>query len=163
MAQRWKIKTKKSFRENAYITLPAMYDRMMSYAEKVIDHPNLKEELHRMRIAGKPLRYAMEIYETIFGETFRKKLEEVKHVLELMGDIHDCDVNIPVLRDYLREIVLFNKSVPDRKQTLPTRLLRSMIADMRSERIAKFNELCPVLRSWNERNYREELIASMES
>ena len=71
MKRNYPIKKKLSFRENIQLTLPMMYDDFMSNKDRVINHPRMKTELHKMRIAGKPLRYAMEYAETTFGLEFK--------------------------------------------------------------------------------------------
>jgi CHAD domain-containing protein len=157
----WKIRPKKSFRENAVYALSAMYDHMMSYSSRVIDHPNLKAELHTMRIAGKPLRYTMEIYESSFGDVFRERLTEVKHLLELMGEIHDCDVNIPILEDHLKETVLFNKTVADHRERISTKSLRRLLSTLRTERRQKFYEVSGILKRWKQINYGKRIIDSL--
>ena len=63
----------KSFRDYAYMIIPAMYDRVMEYKNSVVGHPRRKEELHRMRIQTKPLRYALETYQNIFAGRFQKE------------------------------------------------------------------------------------------
>ena len=65
MKKIYRVKAKKSLRENIQKILPGMYDDFMSYKDRVIGHPLLKTELHRMRITGKPMRYAMEYAEII--------------------------------------------------------------------------------------------------
>jgi len=161
MPSPWKIKPKKSFRENAVFAISGMYDHMMSHSFRVIDHPNLKAELHTMRIAGKPLRYTMEIYESSFGDEFRQRLSEVKHLLELMGEIHDRDVNIPILVDHLREMILFNKTVRDHRQRISTKSLRRLLSTMRTERRQKFNEVSGILKQWQQTNYGKRIIDSL--
>lgn len=162
MPSPWKIKPKKSFRENAVLALSGMYDHMMSHSFRVIDHPNLKAELHTMRIAGKPLRYTMEIYESSFGDEFRQRLSEVKHLLELMGEIHDRDVNIPILVDHLREMVVFNKTVRDHRQRISTQSLRRLLSTMRKERRQKFYEVSGILKQWQQTNYGKRIIDSLK-
>jgi hypothetical protein len=95
MSKRWRIKPNKNLRENARMVVPLMMDDFLSHKGRVISHPRLKLDLHRMRLAGKTLRYAMEAFSPGFDVQFSSSLEELKQLLDTMGRIHDCDVNIP--------------------------------------------------------------------
>jgi len=59
--------------------------------------------LHEMRIAVKRLRYAMELCVPCFGKRFRRYLDEVSGLQELLGNIHDSDVLIGYLHTKLSE------------------------------------------------------------
>jgi CHAD domain-containing protein len=63
------------------------------------------EELHAMRIAAKRLRYTMELFAPFHGPELRAAIGQVKRVQELLGDIHDADVLVPALADYLRRLL----------------------------------------------------------
>jgi CHAD domain-containing protein len=62
--------------------------------------------LHRVRIAGKRLRYAMEVFAGCFGPSFRHDLyprvEEVQEVLGLANDSHVACERLEALRGRLR-------------------------------------------------------------
>jgi CHAD domain-containing protein len=50
-----------------------------------------QEQLHQMRIAGKRLRYAMEIFGECFGSEFRKVLyPRVEALQEILGTVNDA-------------------------------------------------------------------------
>jgi CHAD domain-containing protein len=60
------------------------------------------EEQHRMRIAAKKLRYTMEIFAPVYGDDLKEPLKAVKRVQEELGAIHDCDVWIATLPEFMR-------------------------------------------------------------
>jgi CHAD domain-containing protein len=64
-------------------------------------------QLHRVRIAGKRLRYAMEIFAECFAEPFRAKLypavEEMQEILGRANDSHVAGGRLADLRDRLRK------------------------------------------------------------
>jgi CHAD domain-containing protein len=162
MKKLYPVKKKLSLKENLQIILPLMYGDFMRFKQDVVTKPLAKNTLHRMRIKGKPLRYAMEIGEITFGEEFSKCFNEVKDAVELMGDIHDADVMIPDLTSYLKEIRLFNKTIPIFKDRISTKSLRKMIKDLKIERRKKYEELCTILNSWEHSNFRRKLLNSMD-
>jgi CHAD domain-containing protein len=163
MKRIYPAKKKLSFRENVQIILPLIYDDFISYKDRVVNHPRLKYELHRMRITGKPLRYAMEYSLPAFGEDFKKCLSEVKYIIELMGEIHDADVLKPELYLHLKEIRRYNSSLINRRERLSTNGIIKLIAETREKRRVMFEELCGIINKWSKENFRLRLIASMNA
>ena len=155
------VGTRKSFRDYAFMIIPPMYDSVMEFRPRVLDHPERIEELHRMRIQTKPLRYALETYQDIFSDDFKRNLKEVKSFVERMGTIHDIDVLLPILKDFEEEIKIYNSSLENRTQRIPTTALRELIKKMNSNRDKNFKELCDILRRWERENFKEKLIESM--
>jgi hypothetical protein len=88
-------------RPNARRILRVRIDEVYSYDGLVADPGNVTE-LHDMRIACKRLRYLLEIFGIAFDADLEPFLEEVKGLQDLLGDIHDCDVQIPMLEAHLR-------------------------------------------------------------
>jgi CHAD domain-containing protein len=62
--------------------------------------------LHQVRIAGKRLRYAMEVFADCFGPVFREaiypRVEELQEILGRANDSHVASVRLTALRDQLR-------------------------------------------------------------
>jgi CHAD domain-containing protein len=162
MGHRWKIEPAASFSSNAVLIIPSIYDRFMSHSETVMRHPRAVAELHLMRIEGKPLRYLMEVFQDRCGEPFKQCYAAIKDTIELMGDIHDCDVLIPVLRNYLQEIRIFNAGMTERKERISTAGIRELIRRQRTHRSRLFEKFCAVLTSWNADGFRERLVNSMQ-
>jgi len=161
VAKIYPVKKKLSLKENIQLVLPVMYDDVMAYMEDVVTKPHAKGLLHRMRITGKPMRYAMEIGEAAFGEDFSLCLEEVKDTVELMGEIHDADVMIPELNSHLREIRMFNRQIPEFRLRISTRNLRAVIESLKQKRKAMYDELCGKLKEWESAYFREKLQKAM--
>jgi len=151
----------KSFRDYAFMIIPPMYDSVMEFRTRVLDHPERIEELHRMRIQTKPLRYTLETYQDIFSDDFKRNLKEVKAFVERIGTIHDIDVLLPILQDFEEEIKIYNSSLENRTQIIPTSALEEFIKKMNSNRDKNFKELCNILRRWEMGSFKEKLIESM--
>lgn len=88
-------------RPNARRILQVRIDEVYAYDGLVADPANVTE-LHDMRIACKRLRYLLEIFGIAFAADLDPFLDEVKGLQDLLGDIHDCDVQIPMLEAHLR-------------------------------------------------------------
>jgi hypothetical protein len=87
-------------RPNARAILAVRIDEVYSYDGLVADPANVTE-LHDMRIACKRLRYLLEIFGVAFGNQLKPFTDEVAGLQDVLGDIHDCDVQIPMLEEHL--------------------------------------------------------------
>jgi hypothetical protein len=87
-------------RPNARRVLAVRIDEVYSYDGLIADPANLTE-LHDMRIACKRLRYLLEIFGVAFDADLEPFIDEIKALQDLLGDIHDCDVQIPMLEGHL--------------------------------------------------------------
>ncbi len=67
-----------------------------------LQNPDHVEELHEMRIAAKRLRYALELFAEPLGEGAGPVIAAVREFQEIVGEIHDADVRVDLLTDYLR-------------------------------------------------------------
>ena len=74
----------------------------VSLADALYD-PLATKPLHRLRIAGKHLRYAVELFAEIQGEILLPFAAEISRMQAFLGDVHDCDVWISQFRDILKK------------------------------------------------------------
>lgn len=88
--------------KDTYLYTPSLYQRafssinenlenFLSY-EKYIANPENVKELHAMRIAGKKLRYTIEIFAPIYNQALLPYIELMKDIQDQLGEIHDDDV-----------------------------------------------------------------------
>ena len=61
--------------------------------------PGEVAHLHDMRIAAKRLRYILELAEESFGPYAATASKRIKELQDLLGEIHDCDVTLPRVRE----------------------------------------------------------------
>jgi CHAD domain-containing protein len=161
MGKRWRIKPNKNLRENARLVVPIMIDEFLAHSDRVVNHPRLKLELHRMRLAGKTLRYAMEVFHPAFGDEFEACLEEVKRLLDAMGRIHDCDVNVPRLQAHVREVRLFNRTAMTSQDKVSTGAMVQLIHEQFTLRHTLFQEMATILEQWSRENFKGKILQSM--
>lgn len=80
-------------------------DELGSFVPKALDPAQVKA-LHDMRIAAKRLRYILEVAaEPCFGAYAQTAIKRTKDLQDLLGELHDCDVQLPrvqALHDELR-------------------------------------------------------------
>ncbi len=77
---------------------------LVSFMPRAGDPAEL-EALHDMRIAAKRLRYILEIAHPCFGDYARTAVNRVKELQELLGELHDCDVQSIELEAFLRDLI----------------------------------------------------------
>jgi len=66
--------------------------------ESFVDNPYNIVELHNMRIAAKRLRYTFEVFEDALPVASKTVLKELVQLQEELGNLHDSDVMIALLR-----------------------------------------------------------------
>ncbi|HEX5897864.1 MAG TPA: CHAD domain-containing protein [Solirubrobacteraceae bacterium] len=80
-------------------------DELCSFVPRALD-PSRVKALHDMRIAAKRLRYILEVgAEPCFGPYAVTAIKRTKELQDLLGELHDCDVQLPrvrALQDELR-------------------------------------------------------------
>jgi hypothetical protein len=90
--------------DNAERIVRVRLDELGSFMPRAAD-PSEVEALHDMRIAAKRLRYILEITGPCFGAYARTAVKMTKDLQDLLGEIHDCDVQIPEITEVLERIV----------------------------------------------------------
>jgi len=89
--------------DNAERIVAVRLDELCSFMPRAAD-PVQVTALHDMRIAAKRLRYILEITGPGFGPYARTAVKVVKDLQDLLGDIHDCDVQLPEVRELARAL-----------------------------------------------------------
>lgn len=77
-------------------------DELVAFTPRALD-PSEVQALHDMRIAAKRLRYLLEIFGDLFGPYARKAGKRAKELQDLIGEIHDCDVMLPLVHEIIAE------------------------------------------------------------
>jgi CHAD domain-containing protein len=68
-----------------------------------VDHPESILELHDMRIAAKRLRYTLELFAPLYKDGFKSWLKSLKEIQDLLGYMHDCDVWIEFIPEFVED------------------------------------------------------------
>ncbi len=102
---------------NAAKLITRRLDEMLAYESCIADPDNVYE-LHEMRIAGKRLRYTMEVFQPVYirytdaGPEFGTMLQAVKNLQEHLGILHDADVLVPQILEHLGRVVKKGYGLP---------------------------------------------------
>jgi len=90
--------------DNAERIVRVRLDELTSFMPKASDAKEVVA-LHDMRIAAKRLRYILEVTGPCFGPYASGAVKMVKELQDLLGEIHDCDVQLPEVAAFLEELV----------------------------------------------------------
>jgi hypothetical protein len=79
-------------------------DELCGFVPRALDPARIKA-LHDMRIAAKRLRYILEVgAEPCFGPYAATAIKRTKELQDLLGELHDCDVQLPRVRALQAEL-----------------------------------------------------------
>jgi len=88
--------------EHAFLQIMARVSDLFWFEPYLQDSSRI-EKHHEMRIAAKRLRYTLEAYAGLYEDHLKPDIKVIKHLQELLGDIHDCDVWTGLLPRFLEE------------------------------------------------------------
>jgi hypothetical protein len=113
--------------DNAERIVRTRLDELCGFMPRAAD-PRQVTALHDMRIAAKRLRYLLEVTAPCFGDYAETSMRHVKALQDLLGEIHDCDVQAPEAAAVLEELISGDAAVlaarHPRAQELPARAVR---------------------------------------
>ena len=147
--------------DNAERIVRVRLDELCSFMPQAADAGEVTA-LHDMRIAAKRLRYILEITQPCFGPYAESAVKTVKELQDLLGDIHDCDVQLPEVRAFLDELVIADAgALLDGAPEPPNRDayagLVALSADLLARRDRQFAEFLDLWRGLERKGFRARL------
>ena len=88
----------------AHVLPAVLYDRVAAvwaYDDVITGHDTPLVRFHRLRIAGKGLRYTFEFFEEVLGAEAKPLIGATKDMQDHLGDLQDAVVTCTVLRNFL--------------------------------------------------------------
>ena len=108
-----KLEPSRSLGENAARIVKVRLDEMLDFAPRALGGKTKAQ--HDMRIAAKRLRYVLEVTGFCFGRPADTARRRARDLQDILGEIHDCDVMLPRVREHLEELQLSDaKAVRER-------------------------------------------------
>jgi hypothetical protein len=95
-----KLDPTRSLGENAARIVQVRLDEMLAFAPRALDGKTKAQ--HDMRIAAKRLRYVLELTGFVFGKPADTARRRARDLQDILGEIHDCDVMLPRVRDHAK-------------------------------------------------------------
>jgi len=90
--------------DNAERIVLTRLEELTSFMPRAAD-PKQVVALHDMRIAAKRLRYVLEVTGSCFGPYAKTAEKLTRDLQDLLGELHDCDVQLPDVAAFLDELV----------------------------------------------------------
>ncbi|HEX3557590.1 MAG TPA: CHAD domain-containing protein [Pyrinomonadaceae bacterium] len=89
-----------SFRDVGRQVIVRSWDELRSRGADIY-RPLKSRRLHRLRIASKRLRYALELFAACYGEALKGLARELAQLQTALGELHDCDEWVEEFGQYL--------------------------------------------------------------
>jgi len=150
--------------DNAERIVQVRLDELTSFMPKAAD-PKEVVALHDMRIAAKRLRYILEVTGSCFGPYASSAVKMVKDLQDLLGEIHDCDVQLPEVAAFLEELVAEDvgsagESIKDLAKAPNRRAYAGLVAlqvHLRARRNALFEQFLELWRDYERKGFAARL------
>jgi CHAD domain-containing protein len=118
-----------------------------------------------MRIAAKRLRYILEVTHPCFGPYARTAVKMTKDLQDIIGELHDCDVQIPEVRAFLDDLAAADARVVGEKpaglRTAPNRAsyagLVALQVHLHARRAILFERFLELWQDYERKGYRARL------
>jgi CHAD domain-containing protein len=147
--------------ENAERIVRARLDELCGFMPQAED-PAEAAALHDMRIAAKRLRYILEITHPCFGPYAEAAIKPVKELQEVLGDVHDCDEQLPEVRAFLDDLVTADAAALVGGAAAPPHRaayegLVALTADLLARRERRFADFLELWRDLERKGFRPRL------
>ena len=150
--------------DNAERIVRVRLDELCSFMPKAAD-PDEVVALHDMRIAAKRLRYVLEVTGPCFGPYASSAVKLVKDLQDLLGEIHDCDVQLPEVAAFLEELMAEDVAAagasPGELGKVPNRRaysgLVALQVHLRARRRALFEQFLELWRDYERKGFEARL------
>jgi CHAD domain-containing protein len=150
--------------DNAERIVRVRLGELCSFMPKASD-PEEVVALHDMRIAAKRLRYVLEVTGPCFGPYASSAVKMVKDLQDLLGEIHDCDVQLPEVDAFLHELMEEDAGVAGTSATdlakVPNRRayagLVALQVHLRARRRALFEQFLELWRDYERKGFAARL------
>jgi hypothetical protein len=83
--------------DNVHLIVKARLDDLYQWSG-FVEQPYAVHELHHLRIAAKRLRYTLELFASVLSAQTPMVIEELTRLQDILGELHDHDVVIALLR-----------------------------------------------------------------
>jgi len=91
------LSSQASLIDNVHLIVKARLDDLYQWSG-FVEQPYAVQELHHLRIAAKRLRYTLELFASVLSAQTPTVIEELTRLQDMLGELHDHDVVIALLR-----------------------------------------------------------------
>ncbi len=83
--------------ENARRELPRLTAEFFAQVRAALAARPSPEQLHRVRLAAKKLRYTLELFRPCYGPALEARIERLRGLQQVLGEINDCAASARLL------------------------------------------------------------------
>jgi CHAD domain-containing protein len=87
---------------NAQSELPKLADAYFAEVRAALAARPRPAALHALRVSGKKLRYSLELFRPCYGPGLEERIDALKQVQDLLGQVNDSVVALAVLQRVMR-------------------------------------------------------------
>ena len=151
--------------DNAERIIRVRLDELCGFMPTAAD-PAEVVALHDMRIAAKRLRYILEVTGACFGAYTKTATKLTKELQDLLGEIHDCDVQLPEIAAFAERLLavdaaaLHAKGETDPRQAPHAREhagVALLAAHLRARRLILFDQFLELWGTIERKGFRARL------
>lgn len=129
-------------------------DELYSFVPRALD-PTEVEALHDLRIAAKRLRYILEVTGPFLGRYATTAAKRARDIQDLVGEIHDCDVQRPQVLKLLDE--LRARDAGELRRAAGYRGLEVLATHLEARRALLFERFLALWRKLEHQGFRRKL------
>jgi CHAD domain-containing protein len=96
----WRWKNSKTAAENAAKVFPKLVKRYFKAGRAALDKERSWDELHEFRLESKHFRYSLELFRPVYGEALDERLQMLKKLQQILGDINDAVATSQLLKSH---------------------------------------------------------------
>jgi CHAD domain-containing protein len=75
---------------NARRELPRLAAEFFALVRAALSARSSPEQLHRVRLAAKRIRYTLELFRPCYGPALESRIESLRSLQQVLGEINDC-------------------------------------------------------------------------
>jgi len=121
-----------------------------------IYQPSNNDGLHRLRVATKRLRYAIELFVPCWGEAITPFADEMAKMQSFLGEVHDCDVWIQSLGRRLIRGEKNEENDADERAAAPW-----LLSEFTDKRNTEYRSALGLWTSWENSGFIENMRATV--
>jgi CHAD domain-containing protein len=151
-----------SFREVGRAVILRSWDELEKLSRSLY-RPHKPKGLHKMRIAAKRLRYALELFAPCWEDALKAFAEEVADLQDALGELHDRDEWIEVLGAQLSEESVEPDEVEREARAERRRAVIWLLGQSAEERARHYRRALVYWHKWRDEEFAARLAASLEA
>ena len=151
-----------SFGEVGRQIIARLWDDLRSRGTDIY-RPLKSRRLHRLRIAAKRLRYALELFAACYGDALRELAQELAQLQTALGELHDSDGWVEECGQYLSGRKGVDDGADDAELTARREAAYWLLGHFSAKRAEHYHEALEIWRGWERDDFGSRLADSLKN